>query len=88
MEPVLGQLRGCFGWLCDNLYKKLWLWCFGAGNGHGFWFHKVEPMLGEWAAHEKPTASLKTVKNSPGLLGLIEIGPCVFQAKYFLNWMA
>ena len=39
---------------------------YEAGNGHGFWFHKVEPMLGEWAAHGQPTAHLGTVKNSPG----------------------
>ena len=31
-------------------------------------FHKVEPMLGERAAHGQPTARLGTVKNSPGLL--------------------
>ena len=42
-------------------------------------------MLGEWAAHGQPTAHLGTVKNSPGLLGWTEIGPCVFQAKYCLN---
>ena len=45
-------------------------------------------MLGEWAAHGQPTARLGTVKNSPDLLGGIEIGPCVFQEKYCLNWMA
>ena len=42
-------------------------------------------MLGEWAAHGQPTAHLGTVKNSHGLLGWTEIGPCVFQAKYCLN---
>ena len=31
-------------------------------------FHKVEPMLGERAAHGQPTASLGTVKNSPDCL--------------------
>ena len=31
-------------------------------------FHKVEPMLGERAAHGQPTAHLGTIKNSPGLL--------------------
>ena len=73
----------CLGNLCDKL-------CFGvfeAGNGHGFWFHKVVPMLGEWAAHGQPTARLGIVKNNPDLLGWTEIGPCVFQAKYCLNWM-
>ena len=44
-------------------------------------------MLGEWAAHGQPTAHLGTVKNSPDLLGLTEIGPCVFQTKYHLNWL-
>ena len=42
-------------------------------------------MLGEWVAHGQPTARLGTVKNSPGLFGWTEIGPCVFQAKYCLN---
>ena len=45
-------------------------------------------MLGERAVHGQPTALLGTVKNSPGLLDWTENGPCVFQAKYFLNWMA
>ena len=40
---------------------------YEAGDDHGFRFHKVEPMLGEWAAHGQPTACLGTVKNSPGL---------------------
>ena len=31
-------------------------------------FHKVEPMLGERAAHRQPTAHLGTVKNSPNCL--------------------
>ena len=88
MEPVLGQFRDCFRWLCDNLYNKFWFWCFWVRNGHGFRFHKVEPMLGEWAAHGQPTARLGTVKNSPVLLGWTEIGPCVVQEKYCLNWMA
>ena len=69
------------------IYNKLSFWCFWVGNGHGFRFHKVEPMLGEWAAHGQPTARLGTVKNSLDLLGWTEIGPCVFQAKYCLNLM-
>ena len=60
-----GHFRGCFGWLCDNLCNKLWFGCFWAGNGHGLWFHKVEPVIGEWAAR----AHLGTIKNNPGLLG-------------------
>ena len=83
-----GQFRDFFGWLCDNLYNKLWFGCFWTGNGQGFRFHKVEPMLGEWAGHGQPTGRLGTIKNSLGLLGWTEIGPCVFQAKYCLNWMA
>ena len=57
----------CFGWLCDNLCNKLCFGVYEAGNGHGFRFHKVELMLGEWAAHGQPIAHLGTVKNSPGL---------------------
>ena len=41
---------------------------YKAGNGHGFRFYKVEPMLGERAAHGQPTAQIRTVKNSPSLL--------------------
>ena len=58
-----GQFTGCFGWLCDNLCNKLWFRCFWVGNGHGFWFHKVKPMLGEWAALGQPVARLGTVKK-------------------------
>ena len=71
------QFRGCFGWLCDNLCNKLWFGCFWAENGHGFRFHKVEPMLGEWAAHGQPTARLGTIKNSLGLLSWAGNGSCV-----------
>ena len=68
-----GQFRDCLGGLCDNLCNKLWFGCCWAGNGHGFRFHRVEPMLGERAAH----AHLGTVKNSPGLLDRTKNGPCV-----------
>ena len=44
---------------------------YEAGNGHGFRFHKVGPMLGERAAHGQPTNQIGTVKNSLGLL----VGP-------------
>ena len=37
---------------------------YEAGNDHGCWFHKVEPMLGERAAHGQPTTKIRTVKNS------------------------
>ena len=49
----------CLGGLCDNLCNKYWFGCFWARNGHGFLFHKVEPMLGEWAAHGQLTARLR-----------------------------
>ena len=41
----------------------------------------------ERVVHGQPTARLGTVKNSLGLLDWTENGPCVFQAKYCLNWM-
>ena len=72
-----GQFRDCLSGLCDNLYNKLWFGCCWAGNGHGFRFHKVEPMLGEWAAHGQPTARLGIIKNSPSFLGWTENGPYV-----------
>ena len=83
-----GQSTDFLGNLCDNLCIKLCFGVYEVGNGHRFWFHKVELMLGEWAAHGQPTARLGTVKNSNGLLDWTKIGPCVFQAKYCLNWMA
>ena len=61
-----GQLRDCFGGLCDNLCNKLWFECCWVGNGHG-------SMLGEWATHGQPTARLGTVKNSPGMLSWTKI---------------
>ena len=51
--------------------------CCWAGNGHGFWFHKLKPMLGERAVNGQPTTHLGIVKNSPGLLDQTENGPCV-----------
>ena len=44
------------------------VWMLLDRNGHGFRFHKVEPMLGERAAHGQPTVQFKTVKNNSGLL--------------------
>ena len=61
----------CLGALGHNLCNKL---CFGvheAGNGHGIWFHKVEPMCVEWAAHGQPTVLFL------GLLKIVPVG---------LNW--
>ena len=51
-----GQSTDCLGNLCVNLFYKLCFGVYEAGNGHGFWFHKVELMLGEWAAHGLPIA--------------------------------
>ena len=53
--------------MCYNLCNKLWFGCCWAENGHGFRFHKVEPMLGERAAYRQPTIQFGTVKNSPSL---------------------
>ena len=39
-----------------------------AENGMDFWFHKVEPMLGERAVHGQPTARFGIVKNSSDCL--------------------
>ena len=58
----------CLCGLCYNLCIKLWFGSCWAGNGHGFRFHKVEPMLGERVAHGQPTVRF----NSPGLLDWIE----------------
>ena len=41
---------------------------YKVGNGHGFQFHKVEPMLGERATHGQPTAQIGIVQNIPDLL--------------------
>ena len=49
-ESILDNVD-CFGWLCDNLCNKLCFGVYEAGNGHGFRFHKVEPMFDEWVAH-------------------------------------
>ena len=53
-----GQSTDCLGGLCYNLCNKLWFGCCLAGNSHGFRFHKVEPMLGDRAAHGQPTARM------------------------------
>ena len=48
-----------------------------AGHGHDYRFQKVEPMLGEWAAHGHPTVLFGMVKISPGLCELDKKRPCV-----------
>ena len=49
---------------------------YEAQNCHEFWFHQVEPMLGERAAHRQPTAQIGTVKNSLGLLVGLKMPMC------------
>ena len=51
-----GQSMDCLGNLYDKLRIKLCFDVYEARNGHGFWFHKVEPMFEEWVAHGHPTA--------------------------------
>ena len=55
-EARFVQSTDCLGDLCDNLCIKLCFGVYEAENGHGFRFHKVEPMLDEWAAHGQPIA--------------------------------
>ena len=45
--------------------------CCEAGNGHGFQFQEVEPMLDEGVVLGQPMDWFGTVKNSPDLL----VGP-------------
>ena len=51
-----GQSMDCLGIFCDKLCIKLCFDVYEARNGHGFRFHKVEPMFEEWATHGQPTA--------------------------------
>ena len=58
-EPVLDSLWAVLGG-CVTIYAINYsLGVVRAGNSHGFLFHKMELMLGEWAAHEQPTARLR-----------------------------
>ena len=50
-----GQSRDCLG----RFFIKLCFGVYEAGNGHGFWFHKVEPMLGEWLPTDSPLATAR-----------------------------
>ena len=67
------QSTDCLCGLCHVCVLNCGLGVVRPKNSHGFLFHKVEPMLGERAAHEQPPAQFWTIKNSPGLL----VGPCV-----------
>ena len=40
-QTVLGVLS----W---KLMNKLYYGVYKGGNGHGFWVHNVEPVLGDW----------------------------------------
>ena len=51
--------------LCYNCVLNYGLDVVGPEMTMDFWFHKVEPMFGERAAHRQPTALFGTVKNSP-----------------------
>ena len=58
----------CLGPLDHNLFNKLCVGVYEAGNGHGNRFQKVEQMFDEWAAHGQPTCSvLGLLKTVPGL---------------------
>ena len=41
-------VHGLFGLLVYELCIKSCFDVYGAGNGHGFRVHKVEPMLDDW----------------------------------------
>ena len=47
-------VHGLFGLLVYNLCYKLYCGVHKVGNGYGIRFHKVEPICGEWDAHEQP----------------------------------
>ena len=47
LEAVLGNLgtvTDCYGFMCDNLLKKLCFSVYKTGNGYGIRFHQEEPM--------------------------------------------
>ena len=51
--------------------------CGEAGNGHGFRFQEVEPMLHERSILGQPTDWFGTVKNSPDLLVRPKLSMCI-----------
>ena len=65
------QLRevGAFSYLVISCLKchENGFGCCEAGNGHGFRFQEVEPMLDEGVVLGKPTDWFGTVKNNPDL---------------------
>ena len=42
------QCTDCLSILGVDLCNKSCFDVYEVGNGHGFWVHKVEPMLGVW----------------------------------------
>ena len=85
----LGQSTDCLGGLfCVCVFclmlnnMQILLGCMRPEMAMVSRFHKVEPILGERAAHGQPTARLGTVKNSPDLLDLTK------NVYVFLNTIA
>ena len=64
MEPVLDSLWAVLGGCVIIIAINYGMGVFG-------------PVLGEWAAHRQPSAPLRTLKNSLGLLGWARNGSCV-----------
>ena len=56
---------------------------YEAGNDHGIWFRKEEPMLDEWAATDSPLALFWDCKNSPSVYEMDHKHPCVLVLKLF-----
>ena len=55
-----------------------------AGNDQGFWVHKVESMLDEWATHGQPTVLFwGLLKSVSDLYELDQKRPCVVCMKLF-----
>ena len=57
MDCLGGLCYICVFWLMLNNMQIVFD-VYETGNGHGCWSHKVEPMLGEKAAHGQPTAQI------------------------------
>ena len=76
----------CLGALGHNLYNKLCCGVHEAGHGHDYRFQKVEPMLGEWAAHGHPTVLFRTIKISLGLCELDKKTSMCGVSRQQLQW--
>ena len=68
----------CLGSLWCNSCNKLCFCVYKAGNGHGMWFRKEEPMLDEWVA-----TLFWDCKNSPSMYEMDHKRPCVLASKLF-----